>query len=153
MQIIVPAALQKKFLEKTHASHQGLEASLRRAKDVIFWPGMAAQLTELISNCVACNAFQSKQCKEPMMSYEVPTRPWQVLSQDLMSYQGDTYLVTVDHYSDYFEIDHMSDDTTSEAVIKCTKEHCSRHGRPDKIITDNGPQFVTSSWNSGRQNM
>jgi hypothetical protein len=146
MRIIVPAALQKTMLKKVHSSHQGITASIRRAKYVLFWPGMGAQITDMISTCTACNTFQDKQQKEPMMSYEVPTRPWSILSQDLMSYQGETYLITVDHYSDFFEIDNVTEDTRSEAIIKCTKDHCSRHGRADKIITDNGPQFISGEY-------
>ena len=146
MRIIVPESLQQQMLKKVHSSHQGIDASKRRAKDVLFWPGMAAQITDTISTCTACNTFQDKQQKEPMMSYEIPKCPWSILSQDLMSYDSETYLITVDHYSDFFEIDNITEDTRSEAIIKCTKEHCSRHGRADKIITDNGPQFVSSEY-------
>ena len=63
-----------------------------------------------------------------------------------MSHDGETYLITVDHYSDFFEIDSITEDTRSEAIIKCTKEHCSRHGKADKIIIDNGSQFVSSEY-------
>jgi len=146
MRAIVPAALQKKMLSKLHTSHQAIEATLRRAKDVLFWPGMVGQITEMISNCTACNTFQNKQQKEEMLSYPVPTRPWQILSQDLMTYEGETYLITVDHYSDFFEIDNVTEDTRSEAIVECTKVHCSRHGCAETIISDNGPQFVSRDY-------
>jgi len=40
MRVIVPKALQPNMLSKLHTSHLGIEATLRRARDVLFWPGM-----------------------------------------------------------------------------------------------------------------
>ena len=86
----------------------------------------------------------AKHQKETMISYEIPTRPWKIVSQDLLSYQGGDYLITVDHYSDYWELDNVTGDISAEAIVNCTKRHFSRHGIPNKIITDNGGQFVAA---------
>ena len=66
---------------------------------------------------------------------------WSVVSQDLFHYRHADYLITVDHYSDYWELDKL-DDTKSETIVECTKKHFSRFGIPSKVITDNGPQFI-----------
>jgi len=42
--------------------------------------------------------------------------------------------VTVDYYSNYWELDELTD-TTSLAVIDCTKKHFARYGVPDWVIT------------------
>ena len=90
MQVIIPITMRQQMLEKIHASHLGAEACKRRAKDVLFWPGMAAQISDRVDQCDACNAYMAKQQKETMISYEIPTRPWKIVSQDLFSYQGET---------------------------------------------------------------
>ena len=63
------------------------------------------------------------------------------------------YMITVDYYSYYFEIDRLYCTTTS-AIVKNLKNHFARHGIPDKVMTDNGPNFVSDkfvkfaeSWN------
>ena len=56
------------MLKKVHASHQGTEACIRRAKDVLFWPGMNSEITNMVSQCAACNEYQSRQQKEPLMT-------------------------------------------------------------------------------------
>ncbi len=146
MNVIVPTTMQKQMLERIHASHLGLEACLRRAKDVLFWPGMAAQIADRVDQCSSCNAYLAKQQKEPMMSYEIPSRPWTIVSQDLFTYHREDYLVTVDHYSDFWEVDNVTGDTSAEAIIQCTKRHFARHGIPSKVISDNGGQFVAASY-------
>ena len=62
-------------------------------------------------------------------------------------------MITVDYYSYYFEIDRLYCTTTS-AIVKNLKNQFARHGIPDKIMTDNGPNLVSDkfvkfaeSWN------
>ena len=51
-------------------------------------------------------------------------------------------MVTVDHYSDFYELDKLPT-IQSSAVIQATKQHFSRHGIPHTLITDNGAQFTS----------
>nr|XP_054749311.1 uncharacterized protein K02A2.6-like [Lytechinus pictus] len=127
------------MLNGVHSSHLGVDACVRCARDVLFWPGMQAEVTQ----CSTCNAFQPKQQKEPMLSYDIPSRPWSIVSQDLFTLHN---LITVDHYSDYWEIDKITGDTRAAVIVACTKGHFARYGRPDKVITDNGPQFVAKEY-------
>ena len=46
----------------------------------------------------------------------------------------------VDCYSDYWEIDHLSDYTSSTVIDAC-KRQFSRHGIPHTVFSDNGPPF------------
>ena len=55
------------------------------------------------------------------------------------------YLVTVDYYSDFWELDYLPD-TSSATLIEHTKAHFARYGIPDKVISDNGPQFRSQEY-------
>ena len=55
------------------------------------------------------------------------------------------YLITVDHYSDFYNLDELVD-TLSTTVIKLTKSQFARHGIPPRCLTDNGPQFVSHEY-------
>ena len=81
--VIIPHSMRAVTLQKVHSSHQGVNACLRRAKDVVFWPGLKGEIQNLVSLCETCNNFLTKQQKEPMMTPEIPCRPWQVIAQDL----------------------------------------------------------------------
>ena len=79
------------------------------------------------------------------MSTEIPTRPWKTVAQDLFHVNNKDYMVTVDYYSDFWEIDQL-ESTTAQDIVECTKRHFARHGIPERVITDNGPQFVAQDY-------
>jgi hypothetical protein len=57
------------------------------------------------------------------------------------------YLITVDNYSDFFEIDEEEDLITAVSVIKhqC-KRNFATHGIPEVTICDNGTQFNSTEF-------
>lgn len=57
------------------------------------------------------------------------------ISQDLFKQGGRWYSVTVDHYSDWFEVDLLNEDITAANVISVTKAHFVRYGIPDTFLS------------------
>ncbi len=78
------------------------------------------------------------------MSHETSEAPWQIVATDLFSIQEKNYLVTVDYYSNFWELDRLYD-TSSTAVICKLKTHFARHGIPEKMVMDTGNQFTSDS--------
>ncbi|KAK3741172.1 hypothetical protein QZH41_002992 [Actinostola sp. cb2023] len=138
------------MLQKIHQNHFGIEKCKRRARDVLYWPGMSSQIADMVSKCGTCLRFRNNQPKEPMIGHKVPERPWQRIALDLFHLDGEEYLVISDYYSKYFEITKLTS-TTSAAIIRHLKPHLARHGIPDEIITDNGPQFASSQFHDFSQ--
>ena len=138
--VIIPTALRKEMMMRIHASHQGEQAWLRRARDALFWPGMSQQIKDTVSSCSLCAEYAPAQPKEPLITPELPTRSWSIVAQDLYTLDGNNYLITVDAFSGYWEVDPMSQ-TTAQAIVHKTKQHFARYGIPDRLYTDNGPQF------------
>jgi transposase InsO family protein len=57
-------------------------------------------------------------------------------------FHGKNYLITVDFYSGWFEIDVLSN-MLSTTVITNLKAQMTRYGIPDIIVSENGPQFCS----------
>lgn len=79
------------------------------------------------------------------MPHKVPDRPWKVLAADLFALGEDKYLVLVDYYSKYFELTKLVD-STSNTVVNVLQQHMSRHGIPEILYTDNGPEFASKEF-------
>ena len=56
-----------------------------------------------------------------------------------MQFYGRQYLTTADYYSSLFEVSKL-ETTDSKTVVEKLKMQFSRHGIPEKVVSDNGPQ-------------
>jgi transposase InsO family protein len=144
-QCIVPSSLRMSMLKKIHASHLGAESNIRLARQVLFWPGMRSAIEDMCQACSQCAQFGSSAPTEPMKSLPIPERPWDLVSQDICSYKGKDYLVTVCHFTDFIEVD-LLENLLSATVVSKTEVHFARYGVPTTCHTDNGPQFISAEY-------
>ncbi|XP_018366780.1 PREDICTED: uncharacterized protein K02A2.6-like [Trachymyrmex cornetzi] len=98
-QIVIPKALRQEMLNRLHYVHLGLEKTMLKAKEYVYWPLMQSQLKNKIEN--------------------------------------------FDVYSKFPEVIVLRNGTTSQAIIREIKPCFSRHGIPEIVYTDNGPQLAS----------
>ena len=103
---------------------------------------MSSEIEEVVLQCSVCAEFQPKNHKEPMQTSKVPDRPWSRVAINLFTLHKKEYVVLVDYYSDFVEVQEIAD-TTSLTIIQFLKEQFSRHGIPDVLVSDNGSQLVS----------
>ncbi|KAL1446555.1 hypothetical protein WDU94_005570 [Cyamophila willieti] len=143
-QIVVPKCLRKEFLEKLHSSHLGVEATLKLARETLFWPGITDDVKNKVASCETCARFGPNQTPQQMMTHVIPESPFEVVSMDVLEVtiknKKRRFLVTVDHYSDFFELDELPDMTAKSLILIC-KRNFSRYGIPCLVISDNGSNF------------
>lgn len=75
------------------------------ARDVVFWPNISKDIEEFCHFCSTCTQYGKQAAAKPMLSHPIPTLPWQFVSQDIFAFGHKQYLITVDHYSDFYELD------------------------------------------------
>ena len=143
--VVIPRAMRAEMLQRIHSSHQGIEASVRRGKDTLFWPGMHSEIKDTVQNCGVCAENASAQVKEPLQPLQISKRPWQMVAMDLCQISKKDYLITVDMYSDFFEVDRMKE-TNAKAIIQACKANFARHGIPEMVMSDKGPQFANAEF-------
>ena len=143
--LVVPQGLRAEIKKDIHVSHAGVEGCLRRARESVYWPGMNAELKHWISTCEPCRLFEVSHGKETLMSHEVPQGPWEKIAVDLLTQDQKDYLVTVDYYSGFWELDRLRT-TESGAVVRKLKSRFARYGSPCQLVSDNGPQFVAAEF-------
>jgi hypothetical protein len=80
-----------------------------------------------------------------MIPHEAPNRAWSKVGTDLFHLNSRTYIIVVYYYSKFPEIVKLTD-TTSEGVIIEMKSIFARHGIPDTVVSDNGPQYSSQEF-------
>ena len=139
--IVVPLSLQEQTLKKVHEGHLGVQKCLLRARVSVWWPGITTRIKNLIYQCRKC-VEHSTQPREPLIPSQLPTYPWQKVGADLFELKGANYLLVVDYI--LFQISRAGEiniSTTSPSIVKALKGIFARHGIPEVLRSDNGPQF------------
>lgn len=140
--VLVPLDMRREMMQRIHYAHIGVNGCIRSAKECIFWPGMTSAIRDHVETCDVCRKFDNKQQKETLVCHDVPSRPWAKVGTDLFQVEERHYMVTVDYYSSFMEVDRLEDQTSKE-VIKHLKLHFPRYGVPDVLVSDNGPQYTS----------
>lgn len=140
-QVLIPKSLKKQMLNLIHDGHLGIDRCKRRAREVLFWPGIAKDIEDYVKRCKVCQENSNKPSKEPMVLVPIPDAPWNKIGTDIFEYGKKSYLILVDYYSGFIEVASLGNNTSSNAVVNVMRENFSRYGIPDTVISDNGPQF------------
>ncbi|XP_032077736.1 uncharacterized protein K02A2.6-like [Thamnophis elegans] len=103
---------------------------------------MDREIEEWVATCTPCQQSRPAPPEVPAKEWERPQAPWSRVHIDFAGpVHGRTFLVVVDAYSKWLEVVLMSS-TTAEVVIKVLRRLFSKHGLPDILVSDNGPQFT-----------
>lgn len=143
--LVVPKGCRPSILRKLHVSHQGVAATIRRARGAVFWPCMATDIRTHIDGCVTCSLDAPLQQKETLQNHDIPSNAWSKVGMDLLTYNSKNYLIMVDYFSDFFECESLKT-TNASAVIKACKKTFARYGIPIQVNSDNGPQFTSAGF-------
>lgn len=138
--VVIPANMRKETLERIHQGHLGINKCKARARNLVFWPGINADIEAFAQACSACKKYAYRQPQEPLMLRPVPDKPWYRVGIDIFEYAGRSYLCVYDALSNFPEVELLKD-TTAKTVIEATSAIFARYGIPVEVSSDNGPQF------------
>lgn len=141
--VVIAETLHLEYMQIVHRGHPGSESTKQCARGIFFWPTMTKDIDAYVTSCATCNSTKPHQQKEPLQLHTVPSLPWSTVAADIFEWNGHHYMVLVDSYSGWCEINQLKN-LTSASVIKKLKKHFSVHGSPQTLITDNGRQFVSN---------
>ena len=117
---LVASSLSAEILAKIHRSHIGVEGCLKRARESIYSPRMNADMKNFVSQCDVCRAYKTSQEKETLCPRDIPDKPWSKVPVDLFELITHHYLVTVDFFSNYGEVEHdfLGESSSKSSMLK-----------------------------------
>ena len=100
----------------------------------------------MVRSCSKCQVQQDNPPTAPLILWNWPTRPWSRLHIDYLGpFPGHMWLLIIDAHSKWIEVFQMSS-TSSVATIQKLREVFSRFGLPDRVISDNAPNFISAEF-------
>lgn len=109
LRVVIPNSLRKEYIQLLHKGHPRADATTRRAKDIVYWPSMMLEIDSTIALCQPCNSAKPHQQKDPLLVHPVPELPWSLVSADIFDWQSTQFLILVDSYSGWFEMNSLRD--------------------------------------------
>ena len=152
--IIIPKTLQRKYLDRIHSGRQGIQQSLQKAREYVFWVNYTKHIKETIEKCSLCQENSAALNTEKFKYIStVPPHPWHTLGTDLFYFRKQDFLILIDYFSKFLIV-HKLPNSTSNAVIKELGLIFTEFGKPFILRSDNGPcyasqefQFFMKDWN------
>lgn len=138
--IVIPFSMRAEVLERIHDGHMGITKCRERANTSVWWPHISQDIKDRVAACRHCLEKKPSQPSEPLITSKMPERPFQRIAIDICEVKGQNYLISVDYYSRYIDIAHLTK-MTSTAVINKMKIIFSQHGIAETVVSDNGRQF------------
>ena len=109
--IIVDGVLSNSYTRYT--AHLGYDSVLRRARDTIFWLDMPAEIKQLANNCNICQQMQLSNLPDTLLLHNEGLLQLEKISVDIFQYDRKHYLVTIDYFANFAEIDVLPSLNTS----------------------------------------
>lgn len=153
--LYVPKKSRIKVLDLMHdrplGAHLGQFKTLSRIREKYYWPNLAKDVEKYVNSCELCqrNKYPNKNVKVPMGEQKECGGPWETIAVDFLgqfprSKRGNRYLfVVVDVFSKFCLLKPMRQADACSMAKFLEDEVFLMFGVPSKIVSDNGPQFVS----------
>lgn len=122
------------MLDRIHEGHKGVTKFRERAKQELWWPGISRQMEDQVRQCC--------KCTELKINTRQPDTQWSSGQTVTLSRP---YMIVVDYFSKFIEVNYLAS-LTSHETIRALKSMFARHGIPEVVRSDNGPQYDSAGF-------
>ena len=144
--VVIPQKLRDEVLQELHRSHIGIVRMKMLARSYVWWPKLDADIEAMAKSCVPCLETRNAPATAPLHPWIWPLRPWQRIHIDFAGpMNGQSFLIVVDAHSKWPEVIEMKS-TTATATIKELRRLFATYGLPERVVSDNGPQFTSAEF-------
>jgi hypothetical protein len=141
--VVVPEKGRAQILSLLHEGHPGILRMKRLARSVAWWPGMDEAIESTVNKCQLCQENQKSPNPVMVHPWEWPNSPWTRVHADYAGpLEGKMFLILVDAYSKWLEVD-IDPSATTQNTIQKLRSIFVTHGLPEVLVTDNGTAFTS----------
>lgn len=152
--IVPPVILREKIIWYFHQyyNHVGINKLLTVIGRYFGWPNISRMTSKVLSQCDVC--IKAKKCERnagPLQPI-IPSGPGELIAGDLFgplprSTGGvNSIFVLIDVFSKYLKL-YPIKNANSVTLVQKLKDYMDTVGHFKAILTDNGPQFHSTTWN------
>lgn len=153
LRLYVPGHLTEKVLSNYHqVVHLGIDKTYDVIRNQYYWPNLYKQVYDHVSKCVPCQTRNLQKIEPELREMDTPPYPWAKIALDMVgplprSLSNNCYLLTIiDLFSSYVEAYPLPDKRADNIAHILIDEIFPRYSCPLQVLTDNGSEFVNSTF-------
>ena len=146
--LVIPATIQRHVLLTIHSAHQGVSSMESRAHQIIYWPGMNADIQRTRDDCLMCCKNAPSHRALPTSEPDIPSTLFESIFADYFDVSNFHYLRTGDRLSGWvgvFSAPFGSKHSGSNGLIVHLRSLFVIFGVPETQSSNGGPEFVASN--------
>jgi hypothetical protein len=152
LQCIAPREIRNFILAQLHntrmAGHLGVTKTCNRIRQRFYWPGYRKDVTRWCRRCNKC-AQTNKRVTRAALVHDLVGSPLERVGIDIVgpfptSEEGNSYLlVIIDYFTRWTEAYPIPDQKAITVADKFVAEFITRFGVPDRLVSDQGTDFMS----------
>ncbi|KFM64846.1 Retrotransposable element Tf2 protein type 2, partial [Stegodyphus mimosarum] len=152
---VIPASMRLNVLEELHdcaiSAHLGIRKTVQRVREAVFFPELQKFTRAYVQSCPTCQLNNYVNFRPAGFLNSIKSEfPNQIIGIDLLGpyprskvNKSRYLLVIVDHFSKWLELIPLKRASAKIVVDSILNKYILKYGAPLKVISDNGPQFVS----------
>ena len=151
--LMIPSSLEETVLNYYHQHATSVHMSRDRLwsllKTRFYWPSMYTNVKVHLQNCLICAQIKTRAPKHHGLLQPIHVqRPFELIGVDIVILRVSTggfryILVGIDYFTSWVEAAPMKTLTAEEVIRVFFQIIVSRHGCPERLISDSGVQFTS----------
>lgn len=153
--LVIPSNERQEILNSFHndatAGHYGIERTIARIASRFYWPKMRTDITQHIGNCIECQRYKATNLKPAgLFQTTASEQRFETIAIDFFGPLPETeegykhIFIIEDTASKWVEIFPLKEATAEACADILLHEIFMRFGLPRRVISDNGPQFISA---------
>ena len=145
-QVVIPATIQAKILQKLHIVHFGVVKMKNLARGHCWWPHIGLDIEKLAKNCRECCLFRNNPVQVKKHIWEPATVPFERVHMDFAGpFKGNLFFLLIDSYTKWPEI-YITKNMLASTVISTCCKIFAIFGLPRVVVSDNGTNFKSNEF-------
>ena len=153
-QLVVPKSKVPEVLRENHdlptSGHYGVEKTVQRIATNFYWPTLHRDVANHIKTCLTCQRYKPSNLKPAgLIQTPVLGQRFETFAIDLFgplpeAPTGEKWVLAIEDVCTRWMELFALPNATAEACARCLiDEVILRYGTPRRMISDNGPQFIS----------
>ena len=121
LRVTVPEQLRKKVLKELYQNHPGISRMKSLSRIHIWFPNIDHEIQNIVKPCQSCEKVSHEPNKSQPHPWDWPAHPMDQVHIDYFEYNKNNFLIMVDSYSKWLDVEILSHCDTTNTTLCLSK--------------------------------